>query len=309
MRLIPGFALVFAFTCLSCARGQNESHDKRHGSLVVCGGGLAEGLSDRLTRVLQGGGLQSPISQKFVELAGGPDANFVIIQLPNRRDPQDNRPLAERIRSAADPESAAEFGVKNMTALHFSDRDAAQSKDFVAPLHQANAVWITGGDLEKLAKSGTNTELHRELKAVLDRGGVIGGESAGAMILAAQITSNIPPSPEPNVDLVAGFGFLEGTAIVPHLHTKGLQESLVPVVAAHPNLLGLGIDDGMAVVVQGGFLDIIGNGKVAVYDNADHNGTHYYFLSAGDRFDLTKREKKQEADLRPTNEKQSNPGN
>jgi cyanophycinase len=129
------------------------------------------------------------------------------------------------------------------------------------------------------------------------------------MILAAQITANIPPSPEPNVDLVAGFGFLEDAVIVPHLHAKGLQESLVPVVAAHPNLLGLGIDNGTAVVVQGGFLDIIGNGKVAVYDNADHNGTHYYFLSAGDRFDLTKREKKQEADLRPTNEKHPNPDN
>src|SRR5262249_52958685 len=119
--------------------------------------------------------------------------------------------------------------------------------------------------------------------------GVIGGESAGAMILASQITKNIPPGTEPDLDLVDGFGFLEDAIVVPHLFAKGFQESLVPVVAAHRELLGIGIDNGAAVVVRNGSLEAMGNSKVALYDNADHDGHKYYFLSPGECLDLPTR--------------------
>jgi cyanophycinase len=52
-------------------------------------------------------------------------------------------------------------------------------------------------------------------------------------------------------------------------------------------LLGVGIDEGAAVVVQNGSFDVIGNSKVAIYDNENHSGKHYYFLSTGDHFDLS----------------------
>ena len=144
--------------------------------------------------------------------------------------------------------------------------------------------------------------MQRELKAILDRGGVVGGESAGAVIQTSQITRNIkgaPPGVKPDTDFDEGFGFIKDLVVVPHLLRMGWQENLVPVIAAHPNLLGVGIDEGAAIVVQNGSFEVIGNSKVAIYDNADHDGKRYYFLSAGDHFDLSARKAVLKADKLP----------
>jgi cyanophycinase len=276
--LVTGTAAV-----VTLADGDGATATQRsevRGALVLCGGGV----------LVNGGGQQNPITKRFVELAGGPSADFVIIRVPNSQTPKDDRPLADRVASTPDTKSAVAFGVKTMTALRFTARDAADSAEFVAPLRKANGVWITGGDLDILVSAGKDTLTHRELKAVLDRGGVVGGESAGALILTSQITKNIkgvPPGVNPDIDLDEGFGFVKDIVVVPHLLRMGWQENLVPVIAAHPALLGVGIDEGAAVVVQHGSFDVIGNSKVAIYDNENHSGKHYYFLSAGDHFDLS----------------------
>jgi cyanophycinase len=259
-------------------------------------------MGDRIGQFLKGGGTQNPIAKRFVELAGGANANFVIIHVPNSRAPKDERPLTQRVASANDAQSAIAFGVKKMTALHVTDREAADSEEFVAPLQTANGVWITGGDLDRLTRECKNTRLHRELKAVFERGGVVGGESAGAMILTKQITKNVkgvPPGVKPNTDLDEGFGFVEDLLVVPHLIRMGWQENLVPVIAAYPKLLGLGIDEGAAVVVQNGLMDVIGASQVAIYDNEDHGGKRYYFLSTGDRFDLAARKPQSKVEKTP----------
>ena len=73
-----------------------------------------------------------------------------------------------------------------------------------------------------------------------------------------------------------GFGFLKEVAINPHLTSAKRDAELVNVVDAHPNLLGLGIDDDAALIVQGEPFEIIGTGRVAVYDNVRHPDGWYY---------------------------------
>jgi hypothetical protein len=48
----------------------------------------------------------------------------------------------------------------------------------------------------------------------------------------------------------------------------------------------IGIDEGTALVVQSSGFDVIGTGRVAIYDNQAHPGAWYYWLNPGDRFDL-----------------------
>ena len=143
--------LFFALCVLALSQNnfaqETTTHGLEHrGTLILCGGGMADGIGDRLGQFLKGGGQQNPISKRFVELAGGPGADFVIIQIPNSHAPKDDRPLAKRVASTSDTQSAVAFGVKNMTALRFTDRDAADSAEFVAPLQKAKGVWITGGN-------------------------------------------------------------------------------------------------------------------------------------------------------------------
>ena len=84
-----------------------------------------------------------------------------------------------------------------------------------------------------------------------------------------------------------GFGFLKNVAVDQHLLTRNRVNDMLQVVNAHPQLLGIGIDEKTAIVVRGNQFDVIGPSKVAIYVN----GAAMYFLSAGDRFDLARRSK------------------
>src|SRR5439155_6376892 len=65
----------------------------------------------------------------------------------------------------------------------------------------------------------------------------------------------------------AGFGFLTNVAINPHLTSAKRDAELVNVVDAHPEVLGIGIDDDAALIVRKNGFEVIGTGKVAIYDN------------------------------------------
>jgi cyanophycinase len=82
-----------------------------------------------------------------------------------------------------------------------------------------------------------------------------------------------------------GFAFLRGVAIDQHLLTRKREKDLVGVIEAHPSLLGIGLDERTAVIVKGDRFEVVGPSKVAIYEP----GKPYYFLSAGDRFDLKTR--------------------
>lgn len=262
---------------------RSGGNPEKHGTLILGGGGIQG----------PGAGTES-IKRRFVELAGGPDADFVIIQ-SNR----DTLPVDMLI--VEDIDGAKVFGVKHMTALCTKKREIADSDAFAAHIRAANAVWITGGKPDNLQPVYHNTATERELRALLDRGGVIGGESAGAMIQASHITDSIkvPPGVQPDTKCYEGFGFVSGVVIAPHIIKMGWTESLVPIIAANPDLLGIGIDERAAIVVQGRHFEVIGDSKVAIYDNDDHDGKRYYFLSPGDRFNLETRRAESKAATSP----------
>ena len=69
------------------------------------------------------------------------------------------------------------------------------------------------------------------------------------------------------------------------------QDDLVEVIDKKPELLGLGIDEPAAVVVQGDRLEVIGRSVVGIYDGKDHDGKKYYFLATGEQFDLRSRKR------------------
>ncbi len=88
--------------------------------------------------VIVGGALRSPeIYQRFIELAGGPDARIVMIPTAGGAEQYDQYYQGlNRWR---------ENGARNMTVLHTTDRSLADSDDFVAPLKTADAVYFFGG--------------------------------------------------------------------------------------------------------------------------------------------------------------------
>ena len=182
--------------------------------------------------------------------------------------------------------------MENVTVIHTKDRNEADSDAFVEPIRKARGVWFPGGRQWRLADSYLDTRTELELHELLARGGVIGGTSAGATIQGSYLVRGDTKANTIMMgDHEEGFAFLKNVAIDQHLLARNRHFDLIPVIEAHPELLGIGIDEDTAIVVQGDRAEVIGQGYVAIYDHRSTVGEsgQFYLLRPGDAIDLATR--------------------
>lgn len=230
--------------------------------------------------ILAGGGVSEPeIMQRFVDLAGGPHAPIVVIPTAlydAELTPQRFDTIRRRIGEL--------FRTDDVTLLHTRDRAVADSAEFVKPLLRARGVWMLGGETGELLKAYQGTRTERELKAVVARGGVVGGTSAGAVVQSAETLK------EDGRTRIPCFGLIAGVLVWPHWSERHAEDALVKYTRQLGNVLGIGIDEATAIEVHGDVFTVLGAGHVGIVDGAMHDGKGYALLSRGDRFDLAKRE-------------------
>jgi cyanophycinase len=287
---IPSRALLsfLLFTAALAEEPRKPKVGPENGSLVIMGGG---GKDRTFPEVFA----------KFVELAGGEEAEIVMIPTAASSDPGYDY---ERSWGA---KLAREIGVARVTVLHTHDRTEADREDFVKPLTSATGVWFGGGRQWRLTKAYGGTRTEREFHRVLSRGGVIGGSSAGATIQGSFLARGDTSGNTIMVgDVQRGFGFLKNTAIDQHLIARGRQKDLIEVLEDPEGkmrkefdraaLLGIGIDEDVAIVVTGDQFEIIGkdNGQVLVYDPKSWepgmpDEEKWDTLTKGQRYDLGSR--------------------
>ena len=257
-------------------------------SLLIC---LASGATDlcaqtsnvpKGTVIVQGGGdisLQRPeMWEKFISLAGGPDANFIFI--PTADEPVDMQDLSL---------DGLPFGkLKHVQVLHTRCRSEADAETFVASLRKANGVWFGAGRTFRLADAYLHTKLQNELQKVLDRGGVVGGFSAGGMMLGSYVVrGDILDDKKLMADgYEEGFGYLKNIALDQRIDTRKRVDDMIRIVTAYPKLLGIGLEESTAIIVRNNEIEVIGPGRVAVTDGKPHNGNNYYYLLPGDKLGL-----------------------
>jgi cyanophycinase len=248
------------------------------------------------TLVIVGGNMQDPaIVKRFIDLAGGPGAPIVIIPTAGEADEYDN------YWSGLKP--WRENGATNLTVVHTRDKKVADTEAFVKPIRAARGVFFAGGRQWRLADSYLNTLTHKALDELLARDGVIGGSSAGASILASFMVRGDTKSNEKMIgDHTLGLGFLKNSAIDQHLLRRNRQFDMLEVIDKHPELLGIGLDEDTAIVVTGDQFEVMGQSYAVIYSNKPAAGAsgRFYFMGAGDRFDLkTRKATRQATDWRP----------
>ena len=256
--------------------------------------------------VIAGGSTQGsmlPVFDKFIELGGGVDGTFVIVPTANGNFDAAGVPhvyLESQVTSFW-----RSRGLKHVKMLHTHDPKIADTVEFAKVLSDATAVWFTGGRHHHIVDSYAGTVTYREFHKVLERGGVIGGSSAGATIQGDYLvrgdsrTNTIMMTDEPNHQ--KGFGFLRRSAIDQHIDTRNRWDDLIPVIRRFPNLLGIGLSENTAIVVTGDQFDVIGESQVAIHDNTRaYRGREkpYYLLGAGDTYDMRTRRVVRHADVR-----------
>jgi cyanophycinase-like exopeptidase len=100
-----------------------------------------------------------------------------------------------------------------------------------------------------------------------------------------------------NLNIIAegyerGFGFLKGVAIDQHFFARKRPADMTQLMAAYPQLLGIGIDEGTVAIVRGSRMEVVGRSKVAVYDRrkpVKPGEPDYEEVPAGGVYDLAAR--------------------
>lgn len=231
------------------------------GSLVICGGG----------------DVPDSVMLRFIQLAGGPAARIVFI--PTAAEGADSDEADEDLLFFRQQELAS------LSVLHTRDRQVANHPDFVKPLQAATGVWLAGGCQRLLADVYQDTKVEQELRRLFQRGGAIGGISAGAAVMSPVMIRGGRRNPETG----PGFGLLPGTVIDQHFLKRGRQDRLLRVLAANPGLVGIGIDEGAALIVQGSHLSVMGDSCVVTCLAASANWPEEVRqLSPGDEADLSR---------------------
>ncbi|MFO0892578.1 MAG: cyanophycinase [Isosphaeraceae bacterium] len=204
--------------------------------------------------IVGGGGFPDAARKRFVELAGGPKARIVVV--PTASASADGPPaeLDEYL------EPWRKQGVGSLRILHTRDRAKADEPGFAAAVDEATGVWFSGGDQSRITGAYLGTAVEKALRALLERGGVIGGTSAGAAIMSrVMITGG-----QETATVGTGFGFLPGAVVEQHALRRNRVRRLAGVLVKHPELAGVAIDEATALVVHRGRWRVIGDSYVAV---------------------------------------------
>ena len=265
---------IFALALAPMAIAQPPSHGPAKGYLLITGGAT-----------------EPRDYQRLIDLAGGRNANIVVIPNASVTKLETQAALQEEYCGAKSPFAA--FPGVPCTVVFTDDRAVANSPAFVAPIKKATGVWFAGGRHWRIADVYLDTLTQKEFFALLDRGGVIGGGSAGATIQGSYMVRG-SAVPDDNTIMMApgheiGLGFLTNATIDQHVDVRHRENDLAAVIKAHPDLLCFGLDQATSMTVHGDILTANGPKRVAVWDGKDHDGKGYYYLHTGDRLNLATR--------------------
>jgi len=266
--------------CAAVLYAQGPEYGPAKGTLVIQGGGSAEGTG---------------IVEACILKAGGPNAKIVVVPTAGGNRNRDGSVIVyteEKVLAAW-----KKRGATNVHMLHTHDPKVADTEAFASVLRDASGVWFDGGRQWNIVDSYAKTLTEREFHKVLERGGVIGGSSAGAsiqgdyLVRGAVAGSEIVMTTEPEHE--HGFAFLRRSAIDQHINTRNRWDDIIPVIKKFPNLLGIGLSEGTAIVVTGDRFEVIGKWKVAIHDNTrvyQPWEKPYYVISPGDVYNMKTRQ-------------------
>ncbi len=201
------------------------------------------------------------------------------------------------------------MGVKRVKHLRMNHRDESLADPRLEILADATAVFFTGGDQLRITTRLGGTALSERIEEIYSRGGIIAGASAGATALGEMMLVGSPSEgicKLRDIRMTPGLGLAKNMIIDQHFSERGRIRQLLGAVAENPRMLGIGVDEDTAVVVESdGAFHAIGSGAVYVVDGHDLSytnisegsfnramsvfGVKLHTLSSGDSFNINSR--------------------
>lgn len=238
--------------------------------------------------IVGGGSMPDSLFEFFAQHCGGKDQPIVYIPTATSDE--------QYIQEGGHLVKFTSRGFTNLATIHTRDKVKADDPQNIALLKKAKGIFFGGGDQDLIAAAYGGTQLYKEMLALLARGGVIMGTSAGATIMGAllvggdarkDLTKNYPFQP--------AFSFIQNVDIDQHVLARNRQFDLIPVIENHPTHLGVAIDESTAIIVEGNQFKVWGNSYVMVYDAKEWEKQKskwgkvvkpFTMLSSGQAYDL-----------------------
>lgn len=202
----------------------------------------------------------------------------------------------------------APLGVTDLVELYVEEREQSLAPTLLDRLEGAAGVFFTGGDQLRITSQIGDTPLERALRSKFQDGLLIAGTSAGASVMSETMLvkgSGAESHRIGDLHMSPGLGLLGDVIVDQHFAERGRFGRLLGAVAHNPRLIGLGIDEDTAVIIEGRRGEVIGAGAVYVVDAeaASHSNiaeakadaalsmfdVRLHVLAQGDRFDLDDR--------------------
>ncbi|HEY0459663.1 MAG TPA: cyanophycinase [Pyrinomonadaceae bacterium] len=261
------------------------------GGLVAVGGGESANITEDSLKIIE----------RFLQLAGGLNKAKILVMTVATDSPED---AAERYKEVFE-----RLKFKNFEVLNIDDRSQAFDEPVLEKIRNATGLYFTGGSQLHVTALTGGTPLHYLILDKFNQGMAIGGTSAGAMMMSSSTllsgSSDVAPKLGA-VEVAPGMEFLDRSIIDTHFSQRGRHGRLLSSVAHNPQVLGIGIDERTAIVVEGDKFEVIGEGAVTVIcaKNSMHTnlpyikdeetigivGVNFHILPEGYKYDLTKRE-------------------
>ena len=228
---------------------QTAPVSKKLGHLVIIGG-AEDRQQDRV------------ILRKFLELSGGPNAKLRFITAASG---------VPDVVWASYQTVFKDLGALDCEVVPMLTREDASKPEVVSQIAQADGIFITGGDQTRLMaclwESPAFQALHR---AFFINGACVGGTSAGAAVMSRHMLALGTPTPSPQKDTVStdiGLGFVANAIVDQHFSQRHRLSRLLSALAQRPDLLGVGIDEDTALIIEPNqSVEIMGKGSVTLVD-------------------------------------------
>jgi cyanophycinase len=202
----------------------------------------------------------------------------------------------------------ADLGVGEVVELYVNDRGETHDEKKLSVLDDAAGVFFSGGDQLRISSQIGDTPIERRVRAIHAAGGLVAGTSAGASVMSETMLVGGASSESHrlgDLKMAPGLGLIRDAIIDQHFAERGRIGRLLGAVAHNPRILGVGIDEDTAIIVEGQRFKVLGSGAVYVVDAEDVTQSNItearsatalslhdvrlHVLAAGESFDLERR--------------------
>jgi len=235
------------------------------------------------TVVLHGGGSTDDMYEHIARSSGAPQPAVVhcptasdsLRPLDASHDEQIDNHLRKYFQEWCDLEKS--WPLKEFTFIKTRSSSDARLPEFVAPLNRANAMWFSGGSQARLSKFFVSTNpdqptlFQEAVIGIVQRGGVVGGTSAGLAIMPSIVI--VPDDDDAEkCTLHRGFGLLQNVLAEQHFDARhGRIKRLTDLMwngsekfellrnRKQHDYIALAVEERTSVTIQGNQLQVLGD--------------------------------------------------